>query len=115
MVYAERVTNLITDGALRLPANPAEGRDPATGQYVAAFTGFENEPGTFIGVGAEVGGKWSPTDGVDLSVNYSYEKLIGCLPTQVPGFAVTTEPLTSDPCTLGVAVFCGGPTTTGCC
>src|SRR5207247_9130942 len=28
--------------------------------------------------GAEVGGKWSPTDGVDLSLNYSWEKLIGC-------------------------------------
>ncbi len=80
VVYAERVTNLITDGALRSPANPGEGRDPATGQYIAAYTGFENEPGSFIGLGAEVGGRWSPTDGVDISLNYSYEKLIGCTP-----------------------------------
>ena len=27
-----------------------------------------------------MGGRWSPTDGVDISLNYSYEKLIGCSP-----------------------------------
>jgi iron complex outermembrane receptor protein len=85
VVYAERVTNLITDGVLRLPANPNEGRDPVTGQYIAAYTGFQNEPGSFYGLGAEVGGKWSPTDGVDLSLNYSYERLIGCTPSPTGG------------------------------
>jgi outer membrane receptor for ferrienterochelin and colicin len=78
VVYAERVQNLITDGALRLPANPGQTVDPATGQYVIGYTGFENEPGSYFGVGAEVGGKWSPADGVDLGLNYSYEKMFAC-------------------------------------
>ena len=78
VVYAERVQNLITDGALRLPANPGQTVDPATGQYVIGFTGFENEPGSYFGLGAEVGGKWSPADGVDLGINYSYEKMFAC-------------------------------------
>src|SRR5207248_1696008 len=66
VIYAERVQNLITDGALRLPANSSEAVDPVTGQYVAGYTGFENEPGSYFGAGAEAGGKWSPADGVDL-------------------------------------------------
>jgi len=78
VVYAERVQNLITDGALRLPANPSEVVDPATGQYLAAYTGFENEPGSFFGVGVEAGGKWSPADGVDLGASYSYERMFAC-------------------------------------
>jgi iron complex outermembrane receptor protein len=81
VVYAERVGNLITDGALRQPANPAQAVDPRTGQYVIGYTGFENEPGHFFGVGAELGGKWSPSDGVDLSGNYSYEKMFACSPS----------------------------------
>src|SRR6266446_2897816 len=78
VLYAERVQNLITDGALRLPANPSESVDPVTGQYVAGYTGFENEPGSYFGVGAEAGGKWSPADGVDLGANYSYERMFAC-------------------------------------
>jgi iron complex outermembrane recepter protein len=78
VVYAERVQNLITDGALRPPANPSQAVDPATGQYIAGYTGFENEPGSYFGVGAELGGRWSPTDGVDLGLNYSYEKMFAC-------------------------------------
>jgi iron complex outermembrane receptor protein len=81
VVYAERVGNLITDGALRQPANPAQAVDPVTGQFVIGYTGFENEPGHFFGLGAEVGGKWSPTDGVDLSGNYSYETMFACTPS----------------------------------
>jgi outer membrane receptor protein involved in Fe transport len=78
VVYAERVQNLITDGALRLPANPSQSVDPATGQYVVGYTGFENEPGSYFGVGAEAGGKWSPVDGVDLGANYSYGRMFAC-------------------------------------
>ena len=78
VVYAERVGNLITDGALHKPANPSQAIDPVTGQYVIGYTGFENEPGHFFGLGAEVGGKYSPTDGVDLIGNYSYEKMFAC-------------------------------------
>lgn len=81
VVYAERVGNLITDGALRRPGSPAEARDPATGQSIVGYTGFENEPGHFFGVGAELGGKWSPADGVDLAANYSYEKMFACAPS----------------------------------
>jgi iron complex outermembrane receptor protein len=76
VVYAERVGNLITDGALRKPAPPS-----ATGGYVAGQTSFENEPGHFFGLGAEVGGKWSPSDGVDLIGNYSFEKMVACTPS----------------------------------
>jgi iron complex outermembrane receptor protein len=79
VVYAERVGNLITDGALRKPADPAP--PPATGGYVIGQTGFENEPGHFFGFGAEVGGKWSPSDGVDLIGNYSFEKMMACTPS----------------------------------
>jgi len=78
VVYAERVQNLITDGALRLPANPAEAVDPKTGQYVIGYTGFQNQPGSYFGLGTEIGGKWSPADGVDLGLNYSYEKMLAC-------------------------------------
>jgi iron complex outermembrane receptor protein len=78
VVYAERVGNLITDGALRLPANPPQAVDPSTGQYLTGYTGFENEPGHFFGLGAELGGKWSPADGVDLIANYSYEQMFAC-------------------------------------
>ena len=78
VVYAERVKNLITDGALRPPGTPQGAVDPATGQYVVGYTGFENEPGSFFGLGAEVGGKWSPADGLDLIANYSFEKMFGC-------------------------------------
>ena len=85
VIYAERVQNLITDGALRLPANPSEAVDPATGQYVAGYTGFENEPGSYFGVGAEAGGKWSPADGVDLGLNYSYERMFACSVTSAGG------------------------------
>ncbi|TMA17132.1 MAG: tetratricopeptide repeat protein [Deltaproteobacteria bacterium] len=85
VIYAERVQNLITDGALRLPANPSEAVDPVTGQYVAGYTGFENEPGSYFGVGAEAGGKWSPADGVDLGLNYSYERMFACSATSNGG------------------------------
>jgi len=78
VAYAERVQNLITDGALRLPANPSQAVDPVTGQYVIGKTGFENEPGSFFGLGFELSGKWSPVDGVDLSLNYSFEKMFAC-------------------------------------
>ena len=81
VVYAERVANLITDGALRKPANPAQAIDPLTGQYVIGYTGFENEPGHFFGLGAEVGGKYAPADGVDLIANYSVEKMFACTPS----------------------------------
>jgi iron complex outermembrane receptor protein len=78
VVYAERVQNLITDGALRLPANPSEAVDPASGQYVTGYTGFQNEPGSYFGVGAEAGAKWSPADGVDVGLSYAYERMFGC-------------------------------------
>ena len=78
VVYAERVQNLITDGALRPPATPAEAVDPATGQYVIGYTGFENEPGSYFGMGTELSAKWSPADGVDLRANYSYERMFAC-------------------------------------
>jgi len=85
VTYAERVQNLITDGALRLPANPSQAVDPATGQYVIGYTGFENEPGSFFGLGIELSGKWSPVDGVDLSLNYSFEKMFACSTTASNG------------------------------
>jgi iron complex outermembrane receptor protein len=91
VVYAERVQNLITDGALRLPANPSEAVDPVTGQYVAGYTGFENEPGSYFGVGAEAGGKWSPADGVDLGLNYSYERMFACSVTSTGGCTSDTS------------------------
>jgi iron complex outermembrane receptor protein len=77
VVYAERVTNLITDGVFRKPTADT-GRDPATGQYVVGFTGFNNDPGQFLGLGAEVGGKLTPFDGFELSANYAYERIADC-------------------------------------
>src|SRR6267142_938332 len=85
VVYAERVQNLITDGALRPPATPAEAVDPATGQYVIGYTGFENEPGSYFGIGTELSAKWSPADVVDLRANYSYEKMFACRVTAAGG------------------------------
>jgi len=77
-VYAERVQNLITDAGLNLPPDPSQAVDPSNGQFIIGYTGFYNLPGSFFGVGAEIGGKWSPTDGVDLGLNYSYEKMFSC-------------------------------------
>jgi len=85
VVYAERVQNLITDGALRPPATPAEAVDPATGQYVIGYTGFENEPGSYFGMGTELSAKWSPADGVDLRANYSFERMFACRVTSGGG------------------------------
>ena len=76
--YVERVTNLITDGALRRPTTPGGGTDPATGRPILGSTGFENDPNVYLGVGAEVGGKWSPADGIDLGLNYSFERIADC-------------------------------------
>src|SRR5437870_5004805 len=100
VVYVERVQNLITDGALRLPANPSQSVDPVTGQYVAGYTGFENEPGSFFGVGAEAGGKWSPADGVDLGANYSYERMFACSATASGGCTANTTAANQVPATL---------------
>ena len=74
VVYMERVRNLITDGALQ-PAPPGT---TAGGQTVLGFTGFQNEPNTFVGIGAELGVRYQPVDGVDVAANYSYEKLSDC-------------------------------------
>jgi outer membrane receptor for ferrienterochelin and colicin len=81
VVYAERVSNLITDGALQQPGSPAQAIDPRTGQFIIGDTGFENEPDKFFGIGAEIGGKWSPAEGLDLIANYSFEKLFACTPS----------------------------------
>jgi len=74
VVYLERVRNLITDGALQ-PAPPGTS---SGGQTVLGFTGFQNEPNLFVGVGAELGVRYQPADGVDVGVNYSFEKLSDC-------------------------------------
>jgi len=52
---------------------------------VIGYTGFENEPGSFFGLGIELSGKWSPVDGVDLSLNYSFEKMFACSTTASNG------------------------------
>ena len=80
VLYGERVKDLITDGSLRAPGSPAEAVDPVTGQMIAAYTGFQNESSSFLGVGAEIGGRWSPRDGIDIGANYSFEQLLGCQP-----------------------------------
>jgi outer membrane receptor for ferrienterochelin and colicin len=74
VVYAERVRNLITDAALQSGATT----DPATGQTVLGFTRFENEPNVFVGIGAELGVRYQPIEGVDVAANYSLEKLADC-------------------------------------
>jgi len=74
VVYLERVRNLITDGALQ-PAPPGTS---SGGQTVLGFTGFQNEPNLFVGVGAELGVRYQPADGVDVGVNHSFEKLSDC-------------------------------------
>jgi outer membrane receptor protein involved in Fe transport len=101
VIYAERVQNLITDGALRLPANPSEAVDPITGQYVVGYTGFQNEPGSYFGVGAELGGKWSPADGVDLGANYSYERMFACRVTAGGGCTEDISAANQASATLG--------------
>ena len=73
VVYGERVQNLITDGAPRSPG----GLDPATGRPAIGL-GFENQRGSFFGLGTEVGGKWSPAEGFDVIANYAFEKMYGC-------------------------------------
>jgi len=82
VVYAERVTNLITDEALRAPTSPGSGQgggiDPVTGQFVIGSGGFVNDSNIYLGAGVEAGGKWSPADGVDLGLNYSFERIADC-------------------------------------
>ncbi|HEY2030186.1 MAG TPA: porin family protein [Myxococcales bacterium] len=78
VAYAERVSDLITDGVLKQPSSPSATTDPSTGQFIIGDTGFQNQPDRFLGVGAEVGGRWSPSDGVDFIANYSFERLFAC-------------------------------------
>jgi outer membrane receptor protein involved in Fe transport len=77
VLYAERVSSLISDGALTKP--PAGGNfDPGSDQYIIGFTGFNQDPNTYLGLGAELGFKWTPTEGVDIKANYSLEKMANC-------------------------------------
>jgi len=77
VIYAERVTNLIVDGPIAPP--PGAGSvDPITGATVLGYTGFFNQPGQFVGIGAELGVKAEPADGVELAMNYSIEKIADC-------------------------------------
>src|SRR5438270_822834 len=87
VVYVERVRNLITDGALQ-PAPPGTS---AGGQTVLGFTGFQNEPNLFVGVGAELGLRYQPADGIDVSVNYSFEKLSDCTSTCTTDHALANQ------------------------
>ena len=75
VVYAERVTNLITDGVFN---RPTPDNSNAGGHYIVGYTGFDNDPGQFLGLGAEASLKWTPVDGMDLSANYSLEQLSDC-------------------------------------
>ncbi len=77
VAYAERVTDLIDDNRLAAPG-VGNSIDPATGQYILGYTGYQNLSDPFLGVGLEIGGKWQPTDNVDLSLNYSFEKMADC-------------------------------------
>jgi outer membrane receptor protein involved in Fe transport len=74
VVYVERVRNLITDGALQ----PAPSGSSSGGQTLLGSTGFQNEPNTFLGIGAELGLRYQPADGIDVSMNYSFEKISVC-------------------------------------
>jgi len=84
-----------------LPANPAEAVEPKSGQYVAGYTGFQNEPGSYFGVGAELGGTWSPADGVDLGANYSYERMFACRVNSQPGCTGAVSAANQVSATLG--------------
>lgn len=75
--YVQRIYNLIIDSALK-PSTPDTARDPRTGDYIIGFAGFESSKNVFYGFGAELGGKWSPVDGLDLGFNYSFERMADC-------------------------------------
>jgi iron complex outermembrane receptor protein len=93
VLYAQQVTDLIQDGVFRRPGL-GETRDPASGNYIIGYTGFKNEAFSVLGLGAELGGKWQPVDGVDLSANYSFERLASC--TDSCSFTVaSTDPAAS--------------------
>ncbi len=77
VAYIERVTNLIDDNVL-VPPTLSNSQDPVTGQYILGYTGYQNQPDPFLGVGLELGGKWSPIDSLDVSANYSFERLADC-------------------------------------
>ena len=77
VAYVERVTNLIDDNVLR-PPGLGNSQDPNTGQYILGYSGYQNLSDPFLGLGLELGGKWAPTDTLDLSLNYSFERLADC-------------------------------------
>jgi iron complex outermembrane receptor protein len=77
VLYAERVSDLISEGALARPGIDQQ-RDPATGALVIGLTGFQNDPQAYLGLGAELGLKWSASDQLELSANYSLEKIADC-------------------------------------
>lgn len=91
VAYVERVTNLITDGAFT-QTSPGTAVD-STGNYIIAGNGFQNESSKFYGFGIEAGGKFSPADGVDLALNYAFERLADC--TSSCNFDFTTPSQTS--------------------
>ena len=97
VLYAQRVTDLIQDGVFRRPGL-GETTDPTTGNFIIGYTGFNNESFNVLGLGAELSGKWQPTDGVDISANYSFERLANCaggctfnVPVSDPAAAATNN------------------------
>ncbi len=81
--YGEKVTNLILDSALTPPSIDDPNRAPVdplrgTGSFIVGYAGFENTSSKFYGVGVEIGGKYTPVDGLDLGLNYSFEKIADC-------------------------------------
>jgi len=77
VVYGQRVTDLILDSSLQ-PPTLGRAVDPRTGGYVVGYAGFENTNAKFFGVGSELGVRYTPIDGLDLGINYSYEKIFDC-------------------------------------
>ncbi len=74
--YYNRVTNLVALGAnqsvsLANKSVDLGGYNPATGRYIFAFGGWDNQCDTYNVVGGELGVRAYPIEGLDLFANYA--------------------------------------------
>jgi len=66
--------------------------DPATGQYVIGYTGFENEPGSYFGMGTELEREMVSRGRRGSARELSYERMFACRVTAAGGCTRDTAP-----------------------
>jgi iron complex outermembrane receptor protein len=72
VVYANRVTNLITRTAIQ-PTGPTEPFDAEAMGYVIGNSVYYNDPDTYVALGGELAARLYPVDGLDVGASYAFQ------------------------------------------